>query len=117
MVFVFVMSWCTHVSKGTLSAISLSNQALVSPDRSKPTVRLSLFPHRVWIQLRNRGPFRDMFIKDGGDVPLSDLGIPGIVGIDDNRRTLLARTEAARRAYQYFPWWDRTLHQPHVERH
>jgi hypothetical protein len=93
MVFVFVMTWYGHVVRNTLSAINLNNQAfnLVRPLEAGRHW-LSLFPHCVWIQFRYWGSFCDMFIKDGGDVRLSYLGIPGIVGIDDDRRPLLAGT-------------------------
>src|SRR5688572_8561268 len=118
MVFVFVMTWYGHVVRNTLSAINLNNQAfnLVRPLEAGRHW-LSLFPHCVWIQFRYWGSFCDMFIKDGGDVRLSYLGIPGIVGIDDDRRPLLAGTEAACRAHQHLPRWDGSLHQPHIESH
>src|SRR6185437_3803742 len=118
MVFVLVMTWYDHVSRDTLSVIGLSDQASVSSGRSKQARRgRRLFPHRVRIQRRCRCSFRDMFIKDGDDVRLSDLGIPRVVRIDDDRRALLAGAEATCGAHEDFSGRDCALHQSHVEGH
>src|SRR5262249_47322607 len=76
-----------------------------------------LFPDGVGIELRGRLAALDVLVEDRGDVGFGDLGIPGIVRVNDHRRSLFARTKAGGTADQHFAWHHAALHQTHIERH
>ena len=80
-------------------------------------LRFHLFPYSIGIELRSGRPLRHMLIENCGHIRFCDFGVPGVVRVHDNRRTLFAWTEATGCTYQDLSGRNRTLHQAHIEGH